>query len=78
MITQYDVDLITAIESHMKVKMKAIEYVKEDDVVSILNRVSTAARTAKLNMASNGFDEKIEKHRRRNKKTRKASHKYVE
>ena len=39
MITQYDVDLITAIESHMKVKMKAIEYVKEDDVVSILNRV---------------------------------------
>jgi ATP-dependent RNA helicase DDX49/DBP8 len=78
MITQYDVDLITAIETHVGVKMKAIEYVQEEDVIPILNRVSTASRTAKLNMSQSGFDDQMMKHRRRNKKTRKRSHKYVE
>jgi ATP-dependent RNA helicase DDX49/DBP8 len=78
MITQYDVDLITAIETHTGVKMGALEYIKEDDVLPILNRVSTASRTAKLNMHQSGFDDQINKHRRRNKKQRKKSRYYVE
>ena len=68
MVTQYDVDLITAIETHTGVQMKALDYVKEEDVLPILNRVSTASRTAKLNMHQSGFDDQIAKHRRRNKK----------
>ena len=78
MITQYDVDLIGAIETHVGVKMQCLECVKEDDVVPILNRVSTASRTAKLNMSQNGFDDQMAKHRRRNKKGRKRSSKYVD
>ena len=78
MVTQYDVDLITAIETHTGVQMKALDYVKEEDVLPILNRVSTASRTAKLNMHQSGFDDQIAKHRRRNKKQRKKSRKYVQ
>ena len=69
---------LAAIETHMGIKMEALEYVKEEDVLPILNRVSTASRTAKLNMHQSGFDDQIAKHRRRNKQQRKKSKKYVE
>ena len=75
--TQYDVELVQAIEKQTGSKMSAFPHVQEDDVVPVLNRVSTAARTAKLNMHQAGFDDQMQKQRRRSKKSRRRSQKFL-
>ncbi len=77
MITQYDVELVKAIETSTGSQMAACTHVNEDDVLPVLNRVSTAVRTAKLNMHQNGFDERLQKLRERGKKSRKRSSKFI-
>jgi ATP-dependent RNA helicase DDX49/DBP8 len=77
MITQYDVELVKAIETSTGSQMAAFPHVDEDDVLPVLNRVSTAVRTAKLNMHQNGFDERLQKLRERGKKSRKRSSKFI-
>lgn len=77
MITQYDVELVKAIESSTGSQMSAFPHVNEEEILPVLNRVSTAVRTAKLNMHQTGFDERVQKLRERSKKSRKRSSNFI-
>ena len=65
LVTQYDVDVLLAIEDHVGTKLAACEP-PEQDVLRLLNEVASARREALLALTENGFLEK-EKERRAKK-----------
>ena len=58
LVTQYDVEILHAIEEYTGVKLQASDEVTEEEVVALLNAVSKATRLAQLRMLESGFDEK--------------------
>ena len=71
MVTQYDVDLVHAIEECTgQILEKSVE-VKEDEVVSLLNPVSKAMRVAQLKLLEAGFEEQAEVFTKRRRKQRR-------
>mmetsp|Transcript_35102 Transcript_35102/g.33356 ORF Transcript_35102/g.33356 Transcript_35102/m.33356 type:complete len:520 (-) Transcript_35102:42-1601(-) len=71
MITQYDVELVHAIEEFTGQKMEQSTEVAEDEVVSLLNPVSKAMRIAQLKLLEAGFEEKAEVFTKRRRKQRR-------
>jgi ATP-dependent RNA helicase DDX49/DBP8 len=66
LITQYDIDIVHAIEDYCTTKMVKATDISDKDVVPILNMVSKATRMARLRLSEIGFDEKlIEKAKRK-------------
>ena len=71
MVTQYDVDLVHAIEECTgQILEKSVE-VTEDEVVSLLNPVSKAMRVAQLKLLEAGFEEQAEIFTKRRRKQRR-------
>lgn len=71
MVTQYDVDLVHAIEECTgQILEKSVE-VTEDEVVSLLNPVSKAMRVAQLKLLEAGFEEQAEVFTKRRRKQRR-------
>ncbi len=71
LITQYDVDLLHAIEDFTGVQLVKSEEVKDEEVVPLLNAVSKASRLVQLKLLENGFEEKWELHSKRKKKQKR-------
>ena len=75
LVTQHDVELVHAIETHVGRKLDLFEATKgvpvaDDDVLPLLNPVSKARQKAKQRLAEIGFDEQVEKHKKRAAKRR--------
>jgi ATP-dependent RNA helicase DDX49/DBP8 len=71
LITQYDVELVHAIEAFTGIKLEKSSEVSEDDVVPMLNSVSKAMKTAQLKLMESGFEEQVEVFKKRRRKQRK-------
>ena len=71
MVTQYDVELVHAIEEFTKQKLEPSTEVSEDEVVSLLNPVSKATRVAQLKLLEAGFEEQAEVFTKRRRKQRR-------
>ena len=69
-VTQYDVDMVHAIEEHIHSKLELCQEISEDHVVKVLNQVAKANRSAELKLLESGFEDKIETVLKR-KKTQK-------
>jgi ATP-dependent RNA helicase DDX49/DBP8 len=70
-ITQYDVELVHAIEEFTHVKMIASTEVVEKDVIPLLNPVSKAMRLAQMKLLDSGFEEKVATVKNRKKTQRR-------
>ena len=66
-VSQYDVEVLLAIEESVGRKMEALYDVEEGEVLSALNEVASARRTAVLELTENGFLER-EKDRKQKRK----------
>ena len=71
LVTQYDVELVHAIEEYTGQKLEQSKEVDEDEVVSLLNPVSKAMRVAQLKLLEAGFEEKAEIFTKRRRKQRR-------
>jgi ATP-dependent RNA helicase DDX49/DBP8 len=71
LVTQYDVELVHAVEEYMGQKLTQSTEVVDDDVVPLLNSVSKAMRMAQLRLLEGGFDEKEEVILKRKKKQKR-------
>ena len=71
LVTQYDVELVHAIEEYTGQKLERSKEVNEDEVVSLLNPVSKAMRVAQLKLLEAGFEEKAEIFTKRRRKQRR-------
>lgn len=74
-ISQYDINLVQNIESFIGVKLEKEDKIDEDNVVSILKKVSLATKEAEISLeyeAQTG--ESVEDSRRNNKKKRRTPH----
>ena len=71
LVTQYDVDLVHAIEEFTGQKLEQSVEVDEDEVVSLLNPVSKAMRVAQLKLLEAGFEEQAEIFTKRRRKQRR-------
>eukprot|EP00598_Pedospumella_elongata_P001854 CAMPEP_0184973432 /NCGR_PEP_ID=MMETSP1098-20130426/5217_1 /TAXON_ID=89044 /ORGANISM="Spumella elongata, Strain CCAP 955/1" /LENGTH=521 /DNA_ID=CAMNT_0027495887 /DNA_START=44 /DNA_END=1609 /DNA_ORIENTATION=+ len=58
-ITQYDVELVHAIEAFTGCKMTASEEVQEAEIVPLLNPVSKAMRLSQMKLLDSGFEDKV-------------------
>lgn len=70
-VTQYDIELLHGVEEHIGTKMDLYPTVKNDDIVQLLNPISKAMQTVKLNILSSDFMEKEALFKKRKKKQRK-------
>jgi len=61
LVTQHDVELVHAVESHVGRSLAAFKGVTEDDVVPLLNSVAKAQRVARARLSEVGFDEQVAK-----------------
>ena len=66
-VSQYDVEVLLAIEAHIGRKLTSLDNVEESEVLSALNEVASARRTAVLELTENGFLER-EKERKKKRK----------
>lgn len=71
LVTQYDVELVHAIEEFTGQKLEQSKEVDEDEVVNLLNAVSKAMRVAQLKLLEAGFEEKAEVFTKRRRKQRR-------
>lgn len=69
-VSQYDVDLILAIEEATGRKMEELS-VSEDGILENLSLVTKGIKITQMKIFESGFDEKIEKRQNRNKKDKK-------
>ena len=69
-MTQYDVELVHAVEDYTNTKLSLCLDVKEEEVVPRLNTVAKATRAARLRLMELGFDEKMEERDARRKKAK--------
>jgi len=58
-ITQYDVELVHAIEAFTGCKMTASEEVQEAEIVPLLNPVYKAMRLSQMKLLDSGFEDKV-------------------
>jgi ATP-dependent RNA helicase DDX49/DBP8 len=65
-VSQYDVDLIITIEDSVGKKMEELP-VKEDDILSNLSTVSKGVKIVQMKMFESGFDDKIQKRKKKYK-----------
>lgn len=72
MISQYDVELVAAIEAKTGVKLSELPGLVEDTVLALLTRVSTCSRVAKLRMYETGFEDLLAKAKQRKRKAQEA------
>jgi len=71
LITQYDLELVHAIEAYTEQKLELSEEVKEAEIIPFLNPVAKAVRVAQLKLLEVGFDEQAEKFDKRKKAEKK-------
>ena len=71
LITQYDVELVHAIEEFTGQKLEQSTEVNDDEVVNLLNAVSKAMRVAQLKLLEAGSEEKAEVFTKRRRKQRR-------
>lgn len=71
MVTQYDVELVHAVEDHTGQKLELSTEISEDDVLELLNPVSKAMRLAQLKLLEAGFEEQAEVFTKRRRKQRR-------
>jgi ATP-dependent RNA helicase DDX49/DBP8 len=72
LITQYDIDLVHAVEDCIGLKLEESQEIDEErDIVPILNEVAKARREAQLKLMEKGFDEKLEIFKKRKRKQRR-------
>lgn len=67
-VTQYDAELVHSIEAHVGSELLACTTVCEDDVVAILNTVSSAVRSSRLKLMESGFEERLDMFTKRRRK----------
>jgi len=77
-VSQYDIELVLAIEKATGVKMTALEGVDEEAVLRAMGKVTTARQMAKLRLAETGFETKIAQEKARNEEQRKAQQEFLE
>lgn len=70
LVTQYDVELIHAIEAFTEVRLEACGEVTEDNALKLLNPVSKALRTARMDLEQLGFNERHDRIKQRTKRQR--------
>lgn len=73
LVSQYDVELLLAIESHTESKLDPLEP-DEAQVLELMNEVASARRTALLQLTDNGFLEKEKQRRAKRKEQREEAH----
>jgi len=69
-VSQYDVEVLLAIEAHIGRKLASLDNVEESEVLSALNEVASARRTAVLELTENGFLEREKERKKRRKEDR--------
>ena len=70
-ITQYDVELVHAIEEFTGCKMTASEEVQEAEIVPLLNPVSKAMRLSQMKLLDSGFEDKVSTAKKRKRSQKK-------
>lgn len=75
LVTQYDVNLVHAIEGVTEVKLELSNEVKETDVLPLLNSVAKAIRMSQMRLTSIGFEEKLSVFEKRKRTQRKSEQK---
>lgn len=71
LVTQYDVEMVKAVEDFIGQKLDVSTEVKSTEVVPLLNPVAKAMRTSQAQLMEKGFEEKMEKFTERKKKQRR-------
>lgn len=69
-VTQYDIDLITAIEDEIQMKMSE-KVVEENSILEDISLVSKAIRVVQMKIYESGFMEKLEDRKERDGKNKK-------
>jgi len=69
-VTQYDIELVHAVEDYTTTKLSLCPDVTVEDVIPRLNTVAKATRAARLRLMELGFDEMIEEREARRKKAK--------
>lgn len=72
LVTQYDVNLVHAIEGVTEIKLELSDEVKETDVLPLLNSVAKAIRMSQMRLTSIGFEEKLSVFEKRKRTQRKS------
>mmetsp|Transcript_32829 Transcript_32829/g.103933 ORF Transcript_32829/g.103933 Transcript_32829/m.103933 type:complete len:541 (-) Transcript_32829:1783-3405(-) len=70
MVTQFDVSLVHAIEERTEKPMEQCAELDEDEALKLLNSVSKALRTARVQLEETGFNERHDRIKERNKRYR--------
>ena len=71
LVTQYDVALVHAVEATTGTKLALLPGVAEDDVLVLLNKVTTARRVATMRLVDEGFEERLARDKQRGKRQRR-------
>ena len=76
LVSQYDVELIQAIEAYVEKKLDLLEGIDEEKVLLLMKKVSTAQRIVRIKLSESDFDERADerKQRRRAQRERSKAH----
>lgn len=78
LITQYEVDLVQAIEAKIGKQLTELPGVDEDEALTRLQRVTTAQRLAKMRLHEQGFDDVVAQAAKRKRKSKNAQRSFAE
>ena len=77
-VTQYDIELVTDIESSTGQKMTASTEINEAELIPMLNPISKALRIAKMKLLDSGFEESLATSKKRKRKQKRQMIKRVD
>lgn len=77
-VTQYDIELVTDIESSTGQKMTASTEINEVELIPMLNPISKALRIAKMKLLDSGFEESLATSKKRKRKQKRQMIKRVD
>jgi ATP-dependent RNA helicase DDX49/DBP8 len=77
-VTQYDIELVTDIESSTGQKMTASTEINEAELIPMLNPISKALRIAKMKLLDSGFEDSLATSKKRKRKQKRQMIKKVD